>query len=92
MPRQPATPPLATSDISTPKRGGDFIKLFTRKNSSPALRLSIRKAATALDKVAMEITMRDREIERLQAQLAQAKPPKRRKVVQDPNERFTSLA
>ena len=36
--------------------------------------------------------MRDREIERLRAQLAQAKPPKRRKVVQDPNERFTSLA
>ena len=36
--------------------------------------------------------MRDREIERLQAQLTQAKPPKRRKVVQDPNERFASLA
>ena len=40
----------------------------------------------------MQITMRDREIEHLRAQLAQAKPPKRRKVVQDPNERFTSLA
>ena len=40
----------------------------------------------------MEITMRDREIERLRVQLDQAKPPKRRKVVQDPNERFTSLA
>ena len=36
--------------------------------------------------------MKDREIERLQAQLAQAKPPKRRKIVQDPDERFMSLA
>ena len=68
------------------------MKLFTRKNSSPASRLSIRKAATALDKVAMEVTMRDRKIKRLRAQLAQVNPPKRRKVVQDPNERFTSLA
>ena len=36
--------------------------------------------------------MKDREIKRLRAQLEQAKPPKRRKVVQDPNERFASLA
>jgi hypothetical protein len=92
VPRQPATPPPITSDILSPKRGSDVMQLFAGKNNSPASRLSIRKAATALDKVAMEITMRDREIERLRAQLAQAKPPKRRKVVQDPNERFTSLA
>jgi hypothetical protein len=90
--RQPATPPPPTSDISSPKRGGDVLKLFAGKNNSPASRLSIRKAAAALDKVAMEVNMRDREIERLQAQLAQVKPPKRRKIVQDPNERFTSLA
>ena len=83
--------PSTTSNISSLKRGSDIIQLFAGKNSSPKSRLSIRKAATALDKVAMEITMRDREIERLRAQLDQAKPAKRRKVVQDPNERFTSL-
>jgi len=92
LPKQPTTPPPNTSDISTPKRGGDVIKLFAEKNRSPTSRLSIRKAATALDKVAMEVILRDREIERLQAQVAQAKPPKRRKIIQDPNERFSSLA
>ncbi|KAH7464468.1 hypothetical protein FOMA001_g17433 [Fusarium oxysporum f. sp. matthiolae] len=40
----------------------------------------------------MEVILRDREIERLRVQLAQAKPAKRRKIVQDLNERFTSLA
>ena len=70
VPRQPATPPPATSNISTPKRGGDVIKLFAEKNRSPASRISIRKTATALDKVAMEITIRDLEIERLREQLA----------------------
>jgi hypothetical protein len=90
--RQPVTPPPVASDNSTPKRGGDVIKLFAKKNRSPASRLSIRKAATALDNVAMEVVIRDREIESLRAQLAQAKPPKRRKIVQDPNERFSSLA
>jgi hypothetical protein len=65
VPTQPATPPPITSDISTPKRGGDVVKLFTEKNRSPASRLSIRKTAAALDMVAMEITIRDREIERL---------------------------
>ena len=29
VPRQPAIPPLATSDILTPKRGGDFMKCQT---------------------------------------------------------------
>ena len=86
------TTPFIPFTISSPKRGSDIIQLFTRKNNSPTSRLSIRKAATALDKVAIEIIIRDREIQRLQAQLDQAKPPKRRKVVQDPNERFTSLA
>ena len=36
--------------------------------------------------------MKDREIARLQLQLEQAKPRKRRKVAQEPNERFMSLA
>ena len=70
----PATPPPAISDISTPKRGGDIIKLFIEKNNSPASRLSIQKTATALDKVAMEVILRDHEIERLWEQLDQAKP------------------
>jgi hypothetical protein len=40
----------------------------------------------------MEVALRDREIERLQAQLENANPPKRRKVAQNPNERFVNLA
>ena len=40
----------------------------------------------------MEVLIRDREIERLRAQLLQANPLKRRKVQQNPNERFISLA
>ena len=66
-PRPPATPPPNTSDISTPKRGGDVIKLFAKKDRSPALRLSIRKAATTLDKIVIEITIKDRKIKRLRA-------------------------
>ncbi|KAM5527030.1 transposase [Fusarium oxysporum f. sp. phaseoli] len=89
--KRPAIPLPVTSDISTPKRGGDVVKLFAEKSGSPTSRLSIRKAAAALDKVAIEVILRDREIERLQVQLAQAKPAKRRKIVQDPNERFASL-
>jgi hypothetical protein len=90
--KRPAIPLRVTPDILTPKRGGDVVKLFAEKSSSPTSRLSIRKAAAALDKVAMEVILRDREIERLRVQLAQAKPAKRRKIVQDPNERFASLA
>ncbi|KAJ0128683.1 Abhydrolase domain-containing protein mpaH [Fusarium oxysporum f. sp. albedinis] len=90
--KRPAIPLRVTSDILTPKRGGDVVKLFAEKSGSPTSRLSILKAAAALDKVAMEVILRDREIERLRVQLAQAKPTKRRKIVQDPNERFASLA
>ncbi|RKK11092.1 hypothetical protein BFJ65_g15084 [Fusarium oxysporum f. sp. cepae] len=90
--KRPAIPLRVTSDISTPKHGGDVVKLFAEKSGSPTSRLSIRKAAAALDKVAMDVILRDREIERLWVQLAQAKPAKRRKIVQDPNERFASLA
>jgi hypothetical protein len=79
--KRPAIPLRATSDISTPKRGGDVVKLFAEKSGSPTSQLSIRKAAAALDKVAMEVILKDREIERLRVQLAQAKPAKRRKIV-----------
>jgi hypothetical protein len=40
----------------------------------------------------MECSVKDREITRLRIQLEQAKPTKRRKVMQNPNERFMSLA
>jgi len=45
-----------------------------------------------LDKIAIEVALRDREIERLKALLDQAKPPRRRKIVQNPNDRFINLA
>ena len=67
--KQPATLLPIISDTSTLKRGGDIIKLFAEKNNSPASRLSIRKAATALDKIAMEVILRDRKIERLREEL-----------------------
>ena len=78
--KRPATPPPVISDISTPKRGGDIIKLFAEKNHFPTSRLSIRKTATALDKIALKILLKNREIERLREELAQAKPRKRRKI------------
>ncbi|KAJ0122868.1 hypothetical protein HZ326_31548, partial [Fusarium oxysporum f. sp. albedinis] len=87
-----ALPPSETHDIVTPKRGGDVVKLFSAKSSSPSSRLSIRKAAAALDKVAIELAMKDREIERLRAQLEAAQPKKKGKIRQDPNECFISLA
>jgi 4-hydroxybenzoate polyprenyltransferase len=90
--KQPIISLPNTSIILSPKRGSDITKLFTTKNTSPASRLSIRKAAAALDKVAMRLVMRDREIEHLRARLLQANPPKRRKVQQNPNDRFSSLA
>ena len=92
MRKRPATSPPATSDISIPKRGGDIIKLFAEKNNSPTSRLSIRKAANALDKIAMDVILKDREIERLREELAKAKPSKRRKIQSEPNERFASLS
>jgi hypothetical protein len=68
--KRPAIPLYNTSDILIPKCGGDVVKLFAKKSGSPTLRLSIRKAAAALDKVIIEVILRDREIERLQVQLA----------------------
>ena len=91
-PKEVTPPPPETLDIITPKRGGDIVRLFANKSSSPASRLSIRKAATALDKVAIELAMKDREIMQLRIQLEQAKPRKKRKIRQDPNEHFLSLA
>ena len=90
--KRPAIPLPATSDILTPKRGGDLVKLFAEKNNSPTSRLLIRKAANTLDKITIDVILKDREIERLREELAKTKPPKRRKVQQEPNERFSSLS
>src|SRR5438045_429727 len=89
--KRSAIPPLIIS-ISILKRGGDIIKLLAKKNTSPTSRLSIRKAATTLDKVAIDIILKDREIARLREELAQGNPRKRRKVQPELNERFASLA
>ena len=67
--KRPAPPPLIIS-ISTPKRGGDIIKLLAKKNTSPTSRLSIRKAATTFNKIVIDIILKDREIARLREELA----------------------
>ena len=92
VPKAKILPPPSNLNILTPKRGRDLLRLLGDKNRSPTSRLSVRKAAIALDKVAMEIALRDREIECLQAQLENANPPKCYKVTQNPNERFVNLA
>ena len=90
--KRSATPLSIMSEILMPKHGGDVIKLFARKNNSPTSRLFIWKTAVTLDKITIEVTLRDCKIKRLQTQLDQMNLPKRRKVVQDPNEYFISLA
>jgi hypothetical protein len=82
----------STSNISTLRRGRDLIHLLAKKSKSPASRISVRKAARALDKIAIKVALRDREIERLKALLDQANPPKRRKIAPNPNDRFINLA
>ena len=91
-PRPKTPPPPLDSNIATPKRGCDLLRLLAEKKRSPTSRLSVRKAALALDRVAIEMTLCDREIEQLQTLLDRAHPPKRRKVTQNPNERFINLA
>src|SRR4051794_14710473 len=34
VPKQPATPPSPTKNITTPKRGGDVVKLFSEKKKT----------------------------------------------------------
>ena len=70
MRKRPAIPPPVISNISTPKCGGDIIKLFAEKNNSPTSRLSIRKIVTALNKIALKVLLKDCEIERLREELA----------------------
>jgi DDE superfamily endonuclease. len=92
IPKPPIDSQPSTSNISTPRRGRDLVYLLAKKNNSPASRISVRKAARALDKIAIEVALRDREIERLKALLDQANPPKRRTIVRNPNDRFINLA
>jgi hypothetical protein len=66
--------------------------LLTKKSNSPTLRIFVRKAARALDQIAIEVALRDCEIERLKALLNQANLLKRRKIAQDPNDQFINLA
>jgi len=66
--------------------------LLAKKSNSPASQISVWKAACALDKIAIEVALRDCKIERLKALLDQANPLKRRKIVQNPNDRFINLA
>jgi hypothetical protein len=71
-PRLKTPPPPPNPNISTPKRGRDLLRLLAENRKSPSSRLSIRKVATALDKVAIEVVSRDREIEHLQVLLDRA--------------------
>jgi hypothetical protein len=91
-PRSKTPPPPLNPSISMPKLERDLLRLLAENRKSPSSQLSIWKAAAALDKVAIEVVLCDREIERLQALLDRANPPKRRKVNQNPNERFVNLA
>ena len=84
-----ATP--TTINIS-PKHGRDAFNELARKQKSPGSRLLLRKASNKYDKLLMERSIYLREIASLRMQLEQAKPVKRRKVIQDPNEQFVSLA
>ena len=62
------------------KYNDNIIKLFAEKNNSPTSRLLIRKAANALDKIAMNVVLKDREIKRLREELIKAKLLKRQKI------------
>jgi len=87
-----STPPPSTTDIKTPKRGSDVVKLFHGKSFSPTTRRCVRLTAMAFDRTSIVVTMQDREIASLREQVKQANPPKRRKVTTNPNDLFASFA
>jgi hypothetical protein len=72
--------PPSNLNISTPKHRRNLLQLLAENRKSPSSQLSIRKVAAVLDKVAIEIVLRDCEIERLQTLLDWANLPKRCKV------------
>ena len=72
-------PPNITKDVETPKYGGDVIKLFAGKTSSPAIRRYIQFTTTVLDRITIEVAMKDRKIVSLREKVEQANLPKYRK-------------
>jgi len=82
----------STSNIFTLRRSCNLIHLLAKKSKSPTSRISVWKAARALDKIAIEVALCNCEIERLKALLDQANPLKRRKIAPNPNDRFINLA
>ena len=47
--KQPSTPPPSTTDIRTPKRGSDIVKLFSGKILSPTTRRCVRVTTKAFN-------------------------------------------
>ena len=70
MRKRPAILLPIISNISILKRGGDIIKLFAEKNNSSTSRLLIRKIAIILDKIVLEVLLKNRKIKRLREELA----------------------
>ena len=84
--------PSTTPAIISPKCGRDVRNQWVAKQCSPSTRLFNRKTSIALDNAIFTCIEKDRQITSLREQLEQAKPAKRRKIVQEPNERFICLA
>ena len=88
-----STPPSQTpGDISTPTKSQDVVKILKSETRSPHTRRVFWKVGMALDKRNTELALKDREIANLRARVEQLQRPKRRKVRQDPNKRFVSVA
>jgi DDE superfamily endonuclease len=85
------SPPPETS-ITTPTNSNSVHTLFNAPSRTPNTRLMVRKFAVTLDKRNFELALAEREIASLKEQLELVRPVKRRKVRQDPNERFVTLA
>ena len=94
VPGRPKTPPArepTKPDISTPKSGREILSLLAGLGTSPGKRLAIRKVAHAMDMKISELVLKDQRINELEMQIEVLKPRKRRKVAQNPNERFVTI-
>jgi hypothetical protein len=58
---------------------------------TPSTRYLFRKAANGLDVMQYELAQKERQIERLEAQLEALRPKKRKKVEPDPNGKFVTI-
>jgi len=90
--RAPTPPPQTPGNITTLTKSQDIVKILKSETRSPHTRQVFWKVGIALDKRNMELALKDREIASLRARLEQLQQRKRRKILQDPNERFISLA